>query len=90
MIRVRLELLPLGEDNEETKALLGEIYIANDIVLSMTNPRRGNYKYTVYKKRRNIPWLTGRLHNFPRKSYHPWEMVRRILNDAAELNGGRI
>lgn len=88
MIRVRMELLPGGVDSEANQ-LLGEIHIVNDVIMSMTNPRRGSYKYTIFKKRRT-PWLVGTLRNFPRKSYHPWEMVRRILNDVAEANGGRL
>lgn len=84
-----MELLHGGIDHPEANELLGEIHIANDVILSMTNPRRGNYKYTIFKKRR-VAWCVGSLRNFPRKSYHPWEMVRRILNDAAELNGGRL
>jgi hypothetical protein len=85
-----VELLPGGFDMGDENELLGEIHIANDVILTMTNHRRGNYKYTIFKKRRSVPWFVGRLKNFPRKSYHPWEMVRQILNQAAEQNGGRI
>jgi len=88
MIRCRLELLPGGLDSSDNE-LLGEIIISNDIVTSIKNPRRGTYFWEIFKKRRNV-WMAGGLDNFPRLSYHPWNIVREILNDAAERNGGRL
>lgn len=91
MIRVRMELLPGGYDREEDNELLGEIFIDNDIITSLaTSGQRGDYRARIWKKQRGAVWKTIRLKNFPRRSYHPWEMLRRILNQAAEQNGGHI
>lgn len=88
MIRVTLELIPGGFGKPEH---LGSIEISNQITRSLANSRRGDYEYEIYKKRKGeIPWASGYLENFPRLSYHPWEMIRRILNQVAEANGGNI
>lgn len=90
MIRVRMELLPGGMDLGEDNELLGEILITNNIVTSLgTSGRRGSYDARIYKKQRRV-WKQIFLRDFPRLAYHPWEMIRRILNEAATENGGRI
>lgn len=91
MIRVKMELLPGGMDLGDDNELLGEIYISNDLIRSLESEgQRGSYLAEIFKKRRGVVWCRTRLDDFPRRSYHPWEMVRRILNQAAEMNGGRI
>jgi hypothetical protein len=70
--------------------VLGRIDIANDVVRSWENPRRGTYIYEIYKKLKKAVWMKGEIPDFPRLSYHPWNLVRDILNDAAKRNGGRL
>jgi hypothetical protein len=90
MIRCKLELLPGGIDLGDENQLLGEIHISNEIFRTIeTGGRRGNYRAVIWKKRERA-WTKVKLEDFPRQSYHPWEMVRRILNDAASRNGGHI
>lgn len=70
--------------------LLGRIDIENNVISSVrTGGKRGNYSVKIYKKQKRL-WMKLRLRDFPRQSYHPWEMIRRILNQAAEQNKGRI
>jgi len=86
-----MELLPGGYDREEDNELLGEIFIDNDLTTSLSSGGRlGTYRARIFKKQRGHVWRVVYLKNFPRKSYHPWEMLRRILNQAAEGNGGHI
>jgi hypothetical protein len=89
MIRVTLELVPGGVGEPEH---LGTIEISNQIRRSMTNSRRADYKYDLWKKRNrlSIPWANGVIEDFPRLSYHPWNLIRAILNQIAEANGGKI
>jgi hypothetical protein len=86
MIRCTLELVRAS--NGEIKHL-GTIEISNQVMLSSLNPRRGDYRYRVFKKRW-VPWRDGVVKNFPRLSYHPWNLIREILNEVATNNGGRI
>lgn len=87
MIRCRLELIPGGVGEPE---LLGEIMISNNIFTTIrTEGKRGTYEAVIYKKRRR-PWTSIEILDFPRLSYHPWEMIRRALNEAALKNGGHI
>lgn len=69
---------------------LGTIEISNQLARTMLNPKRGDYGFRLFKKRLNRVFYTGLVSDFPRLSYHPWNLVRQILNDAAERNGGRI
>lgn len=90
MIRAMLFLDPGGVSDLNKWEVLGHIDISNDFATSlMTDGKRGNYNCVIYKKRKT-PWKRVKLKNFPRLSYHPWEMVRLILNEAARLNGGRM
>jgi hypothetical protein len=90
MIRVMLFLDPGGATPITEWEVLGRIDIANNLADSIASGgKRGSYDCTIWKKRK-APWKRIKLKNFPRKSYHPWEMVRQILNTAAEKNGGRI
>ena len=86
MIVCKLELWPGGI--EEGKEDLGRIEISNNVFETVrTEGRRGNYSYKLFKKRAKRIVCRGRVQNFPRLSYHPWELVREILNDAARKNG---
>jgi hypothetical protein len=90
VIRVTLELIPGGIGEPEH---LGTIEIANNISRTLdTEGRRGTYDARIWKKRfrRSDPWGDVTVENFPRRSYHPWNLVRQVLNMAAELNGGTI
>jgi len=78
MIRVTLELIPGGL--EEHKQTLGVIEIMNNLVETIeTEGNRGSYIAIVHKKRTS---KKVRIRNYPRKAYHPWELVRRVLNEA--------
>jgi len=88
MIRVTLELVPAGVGEPE---LLGTIEIGNMIGRTVQSAgKRGDYYYELAKKRRGRLACKGTIEDFPRLSYHPWNLIRRILNDAAEKNGGTI
>jgi hypothetical protein len=90
MIRCMLFLDPGGNAPRQEWKVLGHIDIENDFIHSLeTSGLRGNYKASIFKKQKRR-WRTVKLKSFPRLSYHPWEMIRRILNDAAEKNGGHI
>lgn len=86
MIVCTLELLRASDGEVEH---LGTIEISNQIARSLLNPKRGDYIYRLFKKR-NSKFVLGNVEDFPRHSYHPWNLVREILNDAAIKNGGRI
>jgi hypothetical protein len=79
MIRCTLELLPGGY--EEDPQHLGTIYIANEITQSVaTGGKRGEYIYSLEKKRKGRTVSEGMISDYPRLSYSVWELVRRILN----------
>jgi hypothetical protein len=88
MIVCKLELWPGGL--EEDVEALGRIEIANDLLSSVRSEgKRGTYFWKMWKKRPKW-WAKGKVEEFPRLSYHPWNLVLQILNDAAKRNGGRI
>lgn len=87
MIRCTLELVPRNRPPE----LLGVIEIGNSLVRTVeSGGQRGDYTYAIFKKRKGVPWKRGSVLDFPRRSYHPWNLVLRILKQAAENNGGII
>ena len=92
MIRCRLELVPGGIEGESIEPIhLGTIIIGNQIGRTLASDgKRGDYSYELEKKRKGRIVNDGIIRDFPRLSYHPWNLVRRILNDAAETNGGTI
>jgi hypothetical protein len=91
MIRCILFIDPGGITPIDQWEVLGRIDIENDLLGSIeTGGQRGTYIAQIYKKRKNKVFRVVKLHKFPRKSYHPWEMVRQILNLAAEQNKGKI
>jgi hypothetical protein len=91
MIRCTLELLRGGIDDPSQNVHLGTIEIANDIFSTLrSDGKRGSYKFEIHKKRLGRIFHIGKVENFPRLSYHPWNLVRQILNDVADAHGGRI
>ncbi len=84
---VKFELVSaISKDRDKP---LGRIVIGNQGVSA--NERRGDYEAEIYKKTiRGAPWKVVEIEDFPRLSLHPWNLVRKILNEAAVQNGGRI
>ena len=91
MIRCTLELIPGGiSDNTNDAEHLGTIIIANDVQETVeSGGQRGTYDAVIFKKRKR-PWRMVKIRNFPRRAYHPWNLVLQILTKAAEENGGRL
>lgn len=90
MIRVVLYLDPFGITPQSKWEVLGRIDIANDGEQSdETRGKRGTYDARIYKKRPKV-WHRTKIRNYPREAYHPWELVRQILNKAAENNLGHM
>lgn len=82
MIRVTLELVPGGVGEPER---LGEIEIHNLVGTTLSSSgKRGDYGYEIEKKRRDHVTHSGTILDFPRRSYHPWNLVKRVLDQAAE------
>lgn len=72
--------------------VLGRIDIENELARTLsTDGKRGDYSAIIYKKRKT-PWSRRpiKIKNFPRLSYHPWNLILEILKKAAEKNGGRL
>jgi hypothetical protein len=92
MIVCRLELWPGGV--EEAAEHLGTIELSNQIIRSLrSDGKRGDYHVVLYKKRKTKPKsgkFKTKVRDFPRLSYHPWNLVRIALNQIAEKNGGTI
>lgn len=89
MIVCKLELWRGG--NPDDVQTLGMIEIGNKVGRTLeTGGKRGDYSWNLYKKRENRVVHQGTVRDFPRLSYHPWNLVREILNAAAEENGGRV
>ena len=88
MIVCKLELWPGGD--AENAEHLGTIAISNNVIETIrTSGKRGDYRATIMKKRNKV-WRYVTVKNFPRQSYHPWNLIREILNKAAEQNGGQL
>jgi len=90
MIVCKLELWVGGDpDNVEH---LGVISMTNDLVETLkSNGDRGTYDCKVWKKRHGKKsWKQVKVTDFPRLSYHPWNLVREVLNLVAKQNGGRL
>jgi len=78
MLRVTIELLPLGD--EEHKEKLGEVLIIND---GTGTPQIGNYKVRLMKaaKYAKSPgvWKRGIVKDFPRQVLGPYDLLLRAL-----------
>lgn len=79
MIRITVELLPLGDKNRST--VLGEAVIANDGTGTGT---KGNYKYRIRGKSRILKGGTGNIEGFKRERDNVWELLRLALNQMHE------
>lgn len=88
MIVCRLELWKDG--NPDDVEHLGMMSMTNDMVTSLQNSRRGSYKIHLWKKRLSGKMWAAKVHDFPRQSYHPWNLVLEALKEIAAKNGGRI
>lgn len=88
MIVCRLELWKGG--NPEDVEHLGTIHLTNDLETSLADPRRGTYFVSLWKKRLAGKMWRTKVYDYPRLSYHPWNLVRNALNEIAKKNGGRI
>lgn len=88
MMVCKLELWPGGV--EEDVRHLGTIEIINDHETThRTEGRLGTYDVTPYKEDRT-PCARLVISDFPRLSDHSWNLVRQILEAAAQQNGGKI
>lgn len=83
--------------------VLGVMLISNNFVKSMrSDGKRGDYSARLWKKRNAAsviaanqlgagwdyrPLLMSEVINFPRRSYHVWNLVRAALNEMAPGRG---
>lgn len=80
MIRVRIELCPLGD--KSNPELLGEIEITND---ATGTKAVGNYNVKLYKWNKSNPqkrgglWKQGKVKGFPRLRLGPYDLLLRAL-----------
>jgi hypothetical protein len=74
MLRVTIELLPLGD--ETRKRTLGTIDIANDGTGTF---ERGNYMVRLGKFGGRGVWRRGAVTQFPRRSMGPYDLLLRAL-----------
>ena len=75
MLRVTIELLPLG--SESRKRHLGTIEIVNDRSGTL---ELGNYDVTLFKwGTGQRVWRRGRVEGFPRKRLGPHDLLYRAL-----------
>lgn len=89
MIVCKLELWPGG--NEREAQVLGVIEITNNLERSiMTRGNRGDYRYRIQKKTPGRVAAEGVLRNYPRRSYHPWNLVMGILNQVKNEKQGPV
>lgn len=82
MIRVSVEMLPRGDDDEAY--LLAQGVIINT---GGGTPTRGEYDYglTSQASKGNPEppiWKEGRVDGFPRKRDNVWRLLKRCLDDA--------
>lgn len=88
MIVVKVEMWPGGDESRMRE--LGRTYVFNDGARTAT---RGNYEVRVCRKGSFAPdprkllngvgfTRTGRVDNWPRKSYNIWRLVLRCLMSA--------
>lgn len=75
MIRITVELLPHGD--ESRARVIGLATITND---GTGTDRQGNYKLRFWNGG-VLPWRTGRLEGFPRKSRNVWHLLQRFFGE---------
>lgn len=74
MIRITIELLPLGR--EEGKRVLGKMEIAND---GTGNAVIGNYRGELHAEYTRVSPRRGRVMNFNRRGQSVWSLVGAFL-----------
>lgn len=84
MIVVKVELWPFGRESEAEE--IGRAYITND---GSGAPNRGNYDVEVCRRGTTekpsdggTATRTGRVEDYPRRSYNVWRLVKRALKSA--------
>lgn len=78
MIRITIELLPLGR--EEQKRHLGTMEIWND---ATGDQKTGNYGYKISKfGNPSSVWKSGKVKGFDRLSRGPWDLLCLVLLSA--------
>lgn len=85
MIRITVELLKFGEEDE--KKLLGVMEISND---ASGNVNIGNYKFKISKFGGKGVWKQGRLEDFDRINKGPWDLLYLALRSAVGNRNGSI
>lgn len=81
MIRVTVELLPLGD--ESRSKVLGVAKISNDGRGSILNGlHTGDYDVWLSKRepKQGQKWRSGRVEGFPRKRLGAWDLLYRALH----------
>jgi hypothetical protein len=80
MIRVTIELLPLGL--EKNKRHLGTAEIWNDVT---GDNQTGNYKFKLSKWGDvKATWKSGEIKGFPRQARGAWDLLYLCLKSALE------
>jgi len=77
MIKITVELCPPLVTGRKEKVIARGIII-ND---GTGTKKRGNYSYALQLKSRNYIWRSGKIKNFPRKSYNVWKLIKRVLDE---------
>jgi hypothetical protein len=74
MIRITVELVPKGWNKHAR--VIGRMLIHNDM---SGNGKLGNYVVRVFKQNDAVPFRTGRVEGFKRKSQSAWQLVLSAL-----------
>lgn len=84
MLRVTIELVPYGNEDEASK--IATMLIAND---GTGTYKTGNYAYAYeYSDRPDDPEI-GLINRFPRNE-GAWALVKKILNNKYHSNGNEL
>ena len=80
MIVVRVELWPKGWEGKPPHELM-HMHITNDGTASdgTGDSKRGNYSFELLRKGSKEVLRTGRVEDFPRRSYHVGRLLYRAL-----------
>ena len=74
MIVVRVELWPGGWERKARELM--RLHIIND---GTGNSKRGNYRVMLFRKGNRSVLRSGRVEDFPRRSYHVGRLIYRAL-----------
>ena len=80
MIRVAIDLCPLGDERDDVVERLGTLIIANDGRRSSEDPRRGTYHARMYDRTGHII-RRAYVEDWPRKSKPVQALVTRCLEE---------